>query len=123
MKGLSPKETKPSLLDIKPKKETLPKNESESIKTEPKEEMGEEVKLKQVLSVSDVEKGDLVEQLAAKNKLLLDMISELKKQIAEKVNEIAERDEQIFKQDEQIAERDEQIVKHQLMYERILQGK
>ena len=145
------KEKKPSLPDIKPKIEMLPKKEPEGFKIEPKEEVEEDVKLKQVFSVSDVDKGDLMEKLAAKNKLLLDMISQLKEQIAEKDNvidgrnneiierdqkiderdkqiakqaeQIAEKNEYIVEQAEQIAEKDEQRVKHQLMYERLLKGK
>ena len=72
-----------------------------------------DVKLKQ--EFSDVEKGDLMKQLALKNKLLLDMISQLKKQIAEK-------DWQIAEQAKQIAEKDEQIEKYQQMNEGLLQG-
>ena len=116
VKQPSPKEKKPSLPDIKPKMEMLPKKELEGFKTEPKEEVEEDVKLKQVFSVSDVDKSDLVEELAVKNKLLLDMISQLKEQIAEKDNvidgrnnEIAERDKKIDEKDKQIAEKDQQI--------------
>ena len=108
VKQPSPKEKKPSLPDIKPKIEMLPKKELEGFKIEPKEEVEEDVKLKQVFSVSDVEKGDLVE-LAAKNKLLLGMISQLKEQIVEKDNEMNERDNQIVEKDEKIAEKDEKI--------------
>ena len=117
LEQLSPKEKKPSLSDIKPKMELSPKKESRGIKTEPKEEVEENVKLKQVFSVSDVDKGELVEELAAKNKLLLDLISQLKEQIAEKDNvidgrnnEIAERDQKIDERDKQIAEQAKQIV-------------
>ena len=69
-----------------------------------------DVKLKQ--EFSDVEKGDSLEQLALKNKLLLDMISQLKQQIAEKDWKIAE-------QTKQIAEKGE---KYQQMNEGVLQG-
>ena len=103
------KEKKPSLPDIKPKIEMLPKKEPEGFKIEPKEEVEEDVKLKQVFSVSDVDKGDLVEELAAKNKFLLGMISQLKEQIAEKDNEINERDNYIAEKDDKIAEKDEKI--------------
>ena len=110
------KEKKPSLPDIKPKIEMLPKKELGGFKIEPKEEVEEDVKLKQVFSVSDVDKSDLLEELAVKNKLLLDMISQLKEQIAEKDNvidgrnnEIAERDKKIDEKDKQIAEKDQQI--------------
>ena len=116
VKQPSPKEKKPFLFDIKPKMEMLPEKELEGFKTEPKEEVGEDVKLKQVFSVSDVDKSDLVEELAAKNKLLLGMISQLKEQIAEKDNEMNERDNQIAEKDEkidemykQIADKDQQI--------------
>ena len=97
-------EKKPSLPDIKLKMEFLPKKEPGTIKTEPKWEVKEDVKPKQVFSVSDFEKGDLIEQLTAKNKLLLEKgdlieeltaknellletISRLKEHIAEKGNE------------------------------------
>ena len=96
---------------------------------ESKKEVEEDVKFNQVCSVSDVDKGDLMEQLVAKNKLLLDMISQLKEQIAEKVNEIdernnqiAEKDQEIAEQAKQIAEKDEQTVKYQQMYEGLMQG-
>ena len=101
MKQLSPEEKKPPLLDIKPMMELLPKKEPENIKMEPREEVGEDVKLKEVFSISSVDRGDLVEQLAAKNELLLNIISQLK---------------------EQIAEKDEQILKYQQMNEGLLQG-
>lgn len=80
-------EKKPSLPDIKLKMEFLPKKEPGTIKTEPKWEVKEDVKPKQVFSVSDFEKGDLIEQLTAKNELLLETISRLKEHIAEKGNE------------------------------------
>lgn len=80
-------EKKPSLPDIKLKMEFLPKKEPGTIKTEPKWEVEEDVKPKQVFSVSDFEKGDLIEQLTAKNELLLETISRLKEHIAEKGNE------------------------------------
>ena len=105
------KEKKPSLPDIKPKIEMLPKKEPEGFKIEPKEEVGEDVKLKQVFSISDVDKDDLVEELAAKNKLFLQMISQLKEQIAEKDEKIDEMDKQIVDKDQQIAERDQQMAK------------
>ena len=69
-----------------------------------------DVKLKQ--EFSDVEKGDSLEQLVLKNKLLLDMISQLREQIAEKDWKIAE-------QTKQIAEKGE---KYQQMNEGVLQG-
>ena len=114
---LPPMEKKPSLPDIKLKMEFSPKKEPGAIKTElkweveedvkpkweveedvkpkweveedvkPKWEVEEDVKPKQVFSVSDFEKGDLIEQLTAKNKLLLETISRLKEHIAEKGNE------------------------------------
>ena len=62
-----------------------------------------DVKLKQ--EFSDVEKGDSLEQLVLKNKLLLDMISQLKQQIAEQTKQIAEKGE-----------------KYQQMNEGVLQG-
>ena len=106
LEQLSPKQKKPSLPDIKPKMELSLKKELEDVKIAPKEEVEIDVKLKQ--EFSDVEKGDLMEQLALKNKLFLDMISQLKKQIAE--------------QAKQIAEKDEQLEKYQQMDEGLLQG-
>ena len=67
VKQPSPKEEKPSLHDIKPKMELLPKKEPKDFKTESKEEVEveEDVKFKELFSVS-VDKGDLMEQLVAK---------------------------------------------------------
>ena len=76
-----------------------------------------DVKLKQ--EFSDVEKGDSLEQLVLKNKLLLDMINQLKQQIAEKDWKIAEKDWKIAEQTKQIAEKGE---KYQQMNEGVLQG-
>ena len=98
LEQLPPMEKKPSHPDIKLKMEFSPKKEPGAIKTElkweveedvkPKWEVEEDVKPKQVFSVSDFEKGDLIEQLTAKNKLLLETsISRLKEHIAEKGNE------------------------------------
>lgn len=87
LEQLPPMEKKPSLPDIKLKMEFSPKKEPGATKTEPKWEVEEDVKPKQVFSVSDFEKGDLIEQLTAKNKLLLETISRLKEHIAEKGNE------------------------------------
>ena len=78
---------------------------------EPKEEVEEDIKLKQVFSVSDVDKCDLMEQLdlVAANNKLLDMISQLKEQIAEKDQKIDERDKHIAEKDKQVTEKDQQI--------------
>ena len=105
---VSPKEKK--LFDIKPKVEWSHKE----LKIETKVE---DVKL------SCFEKGDLTEELSVKNKLLHGRISQLEKQVIEKDKQIDEKNDQIAEKVKQIAERDEQIVKHQLMYEEILQGK
>ena len=67
--------------------------ESGGIKTEPKGEVEEDDKPKPMFSVSDFEKGDLIEQLTAKNTLLLETISRLKEHIAEQGNNIDERDD------------------------------
>ena len=110
MKRLSPKVKKPSLLDINPR---WPKNEPENIKMEPKEEVEEDIKLKQVFCISDVDKRDLMEQLdlVAANNKHHDMISQLKKQIAEKDQKIDERDKHIAKKNKQFTEKDQQIAK------------
>ena len=105
---VSPKEKK--LFDIKPEVEWSHK------------------KLKIETKVEDVkpscfEEGDLTEELSVKSKLLRGRISQLEKEVAEKDKQIDEKNDQIAEKDKQIAERDEQIVKHQLMYEEILQGK
>ena len=113
MKQASPKQEKPSLPDIKPKMELLPKKEPKGFKTEPKEEV-EDVKFKELFSVS-VDKGDLMEQLVAKNKLLAEQIAEKDQQITDQANQIAE-------QAKQLTEKDEQIVKYQQMYEGLMQG-
>ena len=113
VKQPSPKEEKPSLPDIKPKMELLPKKEPKGFKTEPEEEMEEDVKLK-LFSVS-VDKGDLMEQLVAKNKLLAEQIAEKDQQITDQANQIAE-------QAKQLTEKDKQIVKYQQMYEGLMQG-
>ena len=73
VKQPSPKEEKPSLADIKPKMKLLPKKEPKGFKTEPKEEVEEDVKHKTVFSI----KGDLM----AKNKLLAEQITEIDEQI------------------------------------------
>ena len=108
VKQPSPKEEKPSLPDIKPKMKLLPKKEPKAFKTEPMEEVEEDVKYKELFSVSGVEKGDLMEQLTTENKLL-------NQQIDDQANQIAE-------QAKQLTEKDEQIVKYQQMYERLMQG-
>ena len=108
MKQPSPKEEKPSLPDIKPEMELLPKKEPKGFKTEPKEEVEEDVKFKELFSVS-VDKGDLMEQLVAKTKLLAEQIA------ADQANQIAE-------QAKQLTEKDEQIVKYQQMYKGLMQG-
>ena len=105
---MSPKEKK--LFDIKPKVEWSHK------------ELKIETKVEDV-KPSCYEKGDLTEELSIKNKLLHESISQLEKQVAEKDKQIDEKNDQIAEKDKQIAEKDEQIVKHQLMYEEILQGK
>ena len=105
---VSPKEKK--LFDIKPKMEWSHK------------ELKIEAKVEDV-KPSCFEKGDLTEELSIKNKLLHKSISQLEKQVAEKDKQIDEKNDQIAEKDKQIADRDEQIVKHQLMYEEILQGK
>ena len=122
VKQPSPKEEKPSLPDIKPKMELLPKKEPKGFKTEPKEEMED-------LSSVSVDKGDLIEQLVAKNKLLAEQITEKDKQITDQANQIADQANQIDDQANQIAEqakqlteKDEQIVKYQQMYEELMQG-
>ena len=114
VKQPSLKDEKPSLHDIKPKMELLPKKEPKGFKTEPKEEVEEDVKFKEVFSVS-VDKGDLMEQLVAKNKLLAEQIAEKDQQITNQANQIAE-------QAKQLTEKDKQIVKYQQMYEGLMQG-
>ena len=134
VKQPSPKEEKPSLPDIKPKMELLPKKEPKGFKTEPKEEMEEDVKHK-LFSVS-VDKGDLMEQLVAKNKLLAEQVAEKDQQItdqtnqiadqanqiADQANQIADQANQIAEQAKQLTEKDEQIVKYRQMYEGLMQG-
>ena len=110
LEQLSPTGKKPSLPDIKPKIEWSPKKEPQDVKIEAKKEVVEDVQLKQ--EFSDVEKGDLMEQLVLDKK---DMISQLREQIAEK-------DQQIAEQIKQIAKKDEQIMKYQQIYERLPQG-
>lgn len=100
----SPTWTKPILTDIKKEPEDV-KIEPKDVKIEPKEEEKFDVKLKQ-LSI-DVEKGHPMEQRTANSKLL-DMISQLREQIAEKNKKISE-------QAEQINDKDKQIVKYQQM--------
>ena len=109
LEQLSPKEKKPSLSDIKPKIEWSPKKEPQDVKIEAKEVVAD-VQLKQ--EFSDVEKGDLMEQLVLNKK---DMISQLREQITEK-------DQQIAEQIKQIAKKDEQIMKYQQIYEGLPQG-
>ena len=99
-----------SLPDIKPKMELLPKKELQDVKIEAKKEVVEDFQLKQ--EFSDVEKGDLMEQLVLNKK---DMISQLREQISEK-------DQQIAEQIKQIAKKDEQIMKYQQIYEKLPQG-
>ena len=88
----SPKEKDSLLLDIKPTIEWSPKEKLEKVMIEPK---AEKVKVEMF---SGLEKGDLVEQLAAKSKNIQDMIS-------------------------QIVEKDELLVKYQQMCEELQKGK
>lgn len=106
---LSPEEKKPSFLDIKPKIELSPMGEQD-VKTESKVDMEADVKYKEVERFSSLEKSDLIDQLAIKNNVVHDMISQLRKQIAMEDKQIAEKDEQILEQAKQITKRDEQIV-------------
>ena len=129
VKQPSLKKEKPSLHDIKPKMELLHKKEPKAFKTEPEEEVEEDFKYKELFSVSGVDKGDLMEQLVAKNKLLAEQIAEKDQQITDQVNQIADQAKQIADQANQIAEqakqlteKDEQIVKYQQMYEGLMQG-
>ena len=115
VKQPSPKKEKPSHPDIKPKMELLPKKEPKGFKTEPKEEVEEDVKYKALFSDSGVDKGDLMEQLAAKNKLLAEQNAEKDQQITDQANQIAE-------QAKQLTEKDKQIVQYQQMYEGLMQG-
>ena len=115
VKQPSPKKEKPSLPDIKPKMELLPKKKPKGFKIEPKEEVEEDVKYKALFSDSGVDKGDLMEQLAAKNKLLTEQNAEKDQQITDQANQIAE-------QAKQLSEKDEQIVKYQQMYKGLMQG-
>ena len=115
VKQPSPKEEKPSLPDIKPKMELLPKKEPKGFKTEPKEEMEDDVKFKELFSVSGAEKGDLMEQLTTENKLLNQQIDDQANQIADQANQIAE-------QAKQLTEKEKQIVNYQQMYEGLMQG-
>ena len=101
--------------------ELLPKKEPKGFKTEPKEEVEEDVKFKELFSVS-VDKGDLMEQLVAKNKLLAEQIAEKDQQITDQANQIADQANQIAEQAKQLTEKDEQIVKYQQMYEGLMQG-
>ena len=102
--------------------ELLPKKEPKGFKTEPKEEVEEDVKYKELFSVSGVEKGDLMEELVAKNKLLAEQIAEKDQQITDQANQIADQANQIAEQAKQLTEKDEQIVKYQQMYEGLMQG-
>ena len=122
VKQPSPKKEKPSLPDIKPKMELLPKKEPKGFKTEPKEEVEEDVKYKALFSDSGVDKGDLMEQLAAKNKLLAEQNAEKDQQITDQANQIADQANQIAEQAKQLTEKDKQIVKYQQMYEGLMQG-
>ena len=122
VKQPSPKEEKPSLPDIKPKMELLPTKEPKGFKTEPKEEVEEDVKYKELFSVSGVDKGDLMEQLAAKNKLLTEQNADKDQQITDQANQIADQANQIAEQAKQLTEKDKQIVKYQQMYEGLMQG-
>ena len=108
------KEPSPKDPDIKPKM-LLPKKEPKGLKTEPKEEVEEDVKHKELFIVSGVNKGDLMEQLAAKNKHLAEQIAKKNQQIADQANQVAE-------QAKQLTEKDKQIVKYQQMYEELMQG-
>ena len=97
-------EEEASLLDIEPKMEWSLKEEFKDVKIEPSD------KPEQVEMFSGLQKSDLVEQLATKSQLVHDMISQLRKQVAEE-------EKQMAKKDEQIAEKDDLIVKYQQMYE------
>lgn len=115
---LSIKEKKhTSLLDIEPKMEWSPREELKDVKIEPSD------KPEQVEMFSGLQKSDLVEQLATKSQLVHDMISHLRKQVAEEDKQIAEKDEQIAKQAKQIAEKNELFVKYQQMYEELQKSK
>ena len=95
-----------SLLDIEPKMEWSLKEELKDVEIAPSEK---DAKPKQVEMFSGLRKGDLMEQLAINSQLVHDMISQLRKQVAEEEKQI----------NEQIAEKDELIVKCQQMYEEL----
>ena len=92
---------------IKPTLEQLSiKGKEEELKIEPSEK---HIKPVQVEMFSGVKTGDLVEQLATKSQVVHDMISQLRKQVAE--------------EEKQFAEKDELIVKYQQMYEGLQKSK
>ena len=101
---LSTKDKKPSLPI---KMEWSSKKESEDVKIEPKEEVKEEMEMEMF---RDTEKGDMMEQLATKKKMLHDIINQFGEQIAEQSMKIA-------MQGKKIAEKDELIGKYQQMCE------
>ena len=109
VKQFSPKEKKPSLADIKPKMEFSPKKDPEDGTIEA--EIA--VKLKQ--EFRDIETSGSIEELALENKVLRVIITQRDEKIAEQAKQIAE-------QIKQASEKGEQSMKHQQMYEGILQG-
>lgn len=94
--------------------EWSPKKEPEDVKIEPKEEVEEEMQMEMF---RDTEKGDMMEQLATKKKMLHDMINQLGDQIAEQSKKIAEQSNKIAMQGKKMAKKDELIGKYQQMCE------
>ena len=84
--------TKREQLSLKEKKPSLPIKMEWSPKKDVKIEPEEEEEM-----FSDSEKGDTMEDLATKNKMLHDMINQLGEQIADQSKKIAEKDELIGK--------------------------